>query len=63
MRTHAKRLLLGVCGAATVGTILSAQAPAGDLDAHISAAKAAAGLDYRATFVNLCFPGANPALP
>jgi metallo-beta-lactamase class B len=32
-----------------------------EVDAHINAAKAAAGLDYRATFVNLCFPGANPA--
>jgi metallo-beta-lactamase class B len=32
------------------------------MDTHIAAAKAAAGLDYRATFVNLCLPGANPAL-
>jgi metallo-beta-lactamase class B len=32
------------------------------MDSHINAAKAAAGLDYRATFVNLCFPGANPGL-
>ena len=41
---------------------LLAQAPASDIDTHIAAAKAAAGLDYRATFVNLCFPGANPGL-
>ena len=33
-----------------------------EVDAHINAARAAAGLDYRATFVNLCFPGANPGL-
>jgi metallo-beta-lactamase class B len=33
-----------------------AQAPAGDVDAHIAAARAAAGQDYRATFVNLCLP-------
>jgi metallo-beta-lactamase class B len=41
---------------------VSAQSSVSDIDAHIGAAKAAAGLDYRATFVNLCFPGANPAL-
>ena len=59
---HVTRMLLGVFGAALAGTTLSAQAPASEMDAHISAAKTAAGLDYRATFVNLCFPGANPAL-
>jgi metallo-beta-lactamase class B len=37
-----------------------AQQPAGDIDSHIAAAKAAAGLDYRATFVNLCFPSPLP---
>jgi metallo-beta-lactamase class B len=51
-----------VLGAALAGTTLSAQAPASEIDTHISAARAAAGLDYRATFVNLCFSGANPAL-
>src|SRR5438874_11163208 len=51
-----------VCGAALVGTTLAAQAPVSEMDSHIAAAKAAAGLDYRATFVNLCFPGANPGL-
>ena len=59
---QATRLLIGVLGAALAGATLLAQAPAGGMDAHISAARAAAGLDYRATFVNLCFPGANPAL-
>ena len=49
-----------VCGTALLGTTLAAQAPIGDMDAHINAAKAAAGLDYRATFVNLCFAGAGP---
>src|SRR6185369_16454041 len=38
------------------------QAPASEVDAHINAARTAAGLDYRATFVNLCFSGANPSL-
>jgi metallo-beta-lactamase class B len=39
-----------------------AQAPqAGEIDAHVAAARAAAGQDYRATFVNLCLPGVPPA--
>src|SRR5438874_13154023 len=32
----------------------------GEIDTHIAAAKAAAGLDFRGTFVNLCLPGAAP---
>src|SRR5687767_8129318 len=35
----------------------AAQAPTSEVDAHIAAARAAAGQDYRATFVNLCLPG------
>jgi len=57
----ARRVLIGLSGA-LLGAALSAQAPLSDVDAHITAAKSAAGLDYRATFVNLCFPGANPGL-
>jgi metallo-beta-lactamase class B len=56
------RVLLGVFAAVLAGPALSAQAPVSEMDAHIAAAKTAAGLDYRATFVNLCLPGANPAL-
>ena len=59
---HVRPILCGVLGAALAGTTLSAQAPASEIDAHFSAARAAAGLDYRATFVNLCFSGANPGL-
>jgi metallo-beta-lactamase class B len=33
-----------------------AQTPA-EIDSHIATAKAAAGLDFRGTFVNLCLPG------
>ncbi len=40
-----------------------AQAPASEIDAHIDAAKKAAGLDYRSTFVNLCFPTPLPGGP
>jgi metallo-beta-lactamase class B len=32
----------------------------GDMDSHIAAARAAAGQDFRGTFVNLCLPGASP---
>jgi metallo-beta-lactamase class B len=32
----------------------------GEMDSHIAAARAAAGLDFRGTFVNLCLPGASP---
>ena len=56
------RTLIAVSAATLVAVSLSAQAPVSEIDTHISAAKAAAGLDYRATFVNLCFPGANPGL-
>src|SRR5215831_5981244 len=34
--------------------------PSGDMDSHIAAARAAAGLDFRGTFVNLCLPGVSP---
>src|SRR6185503_8114424 len=62
MRMHVTRLLIGVLGAALLCAAPSAQAPVSEMDAHIAAARAAAGLDYRATFVNLCFAGANPGL-
>jgi len=58
----ANRTLCAAGAAVLLAATVSAQAPANDIDAHINAAKAAAGLDYRATFVNLCFAGANPAL-
>ena len=59
---HTKRVLIGVLGAALAGSTLTAQAPVSDMDTHIATARTAAGLDYRATFVNLCFAGANPGL-
>jgi metallo-beta-lactamase class B len=43
-------LLLGVV---TVG-----QSPLSEVDTHVATAKAAAGQDYRGTFVNLCLPSA-----
>jgi len=59
---HTKRVLIGVLGTALAGSTLTAQAPVSDMDTHIATARTAAGLDYRATFVNLCFAGANPGL-
>ena len=40
------------------GGIAFGQTPATPVDSHIAAARTAAGLDYRATFVNLCLPSA-----
>jgi len=48
--------------ATLLGTTAFAQTPpASEVDAHIAAARIAAGQDYRATFVNLCLPSAPPA--
>jgi metallo-beta-lactamase class B len=44
-------------------TPATAQTSNSEIDAHIDAAKKAAGLDYRATFVNLCFPTPLPGGP
>ena len=38
-----------------------AQTPSTEMETHIAAARAAAGQDYRATFVNLCIPAGAPA--
>jgi hypothetical protein len=57
---HAARTLTAMFGAVLVAAALSAQTPASEIDAHIGAAKAAAALEYRATFVNLCLPSAQP---
>jgi metallo-beta-lactamase class B len=47
--------------ALVAGTALAQTLPASEIDAHIARARAAAGQDYRATFVNLCLPGVPPA--
>jgi metallo-beta-lactamase class B len=54
MKAH--RLLAAPLSALIMGTTAIAQTAPGEIETHIAAAKAAAGLDYRATFVNLCFP-------
>ena len=52
-------LLIGAA-AWLLGTTLGAQAPAGDVDSHIAAARTAAGQDYRNTFINLCLASTPP---
>jgi metallo-beta-lactamase class B len=37
-----------------------AQAPQSEIDTHIAAARAAAGMEFRNTFINLCLPGGGP---
>lgn len=50
--------LIGSLSVLLLGTIVLAQAPLSEVDAHIATARSAAGQDYRATFVNLCLPSA-----
>ena len=53
----ARRLTAGALALMLAGTASAAQTPVGDVDAHLATARAAAGQEYRATFVNLCLPG------
>ena len=55
-----KRIFVATCSfsALLLGTVILAQAPPSQIDAHIATAKTAAGQDYRGTFVNLCLPSA-----
>ena len=61
MKAYALFTLLLATAAAP--PMAAAQNAASEIDTHITAAKAAAGLDYRATFVNLCFPSPPPGGP
>jgi metallo-beta-lactamase class B len=50
-------VLLGSISAVVIGTALAAQAPSPNaLDAHMAAGRAAAGMEFRNTFINLCLP-------
>ena len=53
-------LLLTGAAALLLGATLCAQAPAGDVDSHIAAARTAAGLEFRNTFINLCLGSTPP---
>jgi metallo-beta-lactamase class B len=43
--------------AALFAVAVFAQSAQSDIDAHIASARAAAGMDFRNTFINLCLPG------
>lgn len=58
-----RSLLLALLAIPLIDIPALGQADQSQIDAHIAAAKTAAGLDYRATFVNLCFPTPFPAGP
>jgi metallo-beta-lactamase class B len=51
-------ILMGSLSALLLVTVALAQAPESEVDAHVATAKAAAGQDYRGTFINLCVPSA-----
>jgi metallo-beta-lactamase class B len=53
-------LLLIGAAALLLGTTVGAQAPTRDIDSHIAAARTAAGLDFRNTFINLCLGSTPP---
>src|SRR5687767_1773130 len=55
-----RQILIGTLWAVAAGAAATAQTPPSDVDAHVAAARAAAGQDFRATFVNLCLPSAPP---
>ena len=42
--------------AVLLGAVVMAQAPPSEVDAHVAAARLAAGMDFRNTFLNLCVP-------
>jgi len=54
------RILIGSLSTVLLSTVALAQSPVSEVDAHIATARAAAGQDYRGTFINLCLAGAAP---
>ena len=52
------RILMGLLPAWLVTAVAFGQVSMSEIDSHIAVAKAAAGQDYRGTFVNLCLPSA-----
>jgi len=49
-------LFLAALPALLLGASLNAQTPQAEIDAHVAAARSAAGADFRNTFLNLCIP-------
>jgi metallo-beta-lactamase class B len=44
------------CSVMLICAAVAAQAPQSEIDTHIAAARAAAGMEFRNTFINLCLP-------
>src|SRR5438045_1335127 len=55
------RIVIGSLSVVLAGAVLLAQVPQSEIDAHVSAARAAAGMDFRNTFINLCLPAGGGA--
>src|SRR4029453_9020650 len=53
-----RNIYLVAFSAVLLGSAALAQAPLSEIDTHVAAAKAAAGQDFRGTFMNLCLPSA-----
>src|SRR5262245_60811824 len=58
MSSRRTLILSGSLSVLLLGAAALAQTPASEVDTHIATAKAAAGQDYRGTFINLCLPSA-----
>jgi metallo-beta-lactamase class B len=46
-----------------LGTVVVARTPQADVETHIAAARAAAGMEFRNTFLNLCLPVGRGTVP
>jgi metallo-beta-lactamase class B len=58
-----RNLLLALSAIPLIEIPAAGQTISDQIDAHITAAKVAAGLDFRGTFINLCFPTPFPGGP
>jgi metallo-beta-lactamase class B len=57
------RVLVGLLSAVLVEAPIMAQAPQSEADTHVANARAAAGTDFRNTFLNLCVPSGGRGAP
>jgi metallo-beta-lactamase class B len=53
---HLRSVLWGSLVAVLFAAALAAQSPQSEVDARVAAARSAAGMDFRNTFLNLCLP-------
>ena len=57
-RVKRTSIVVSLLSAVVLGSAALAQAPQSEIDAHIARARAAAGMEHRNTFINLCLPSA-----